>query len=127
MKHYNVVAAVIDYKGKILCMQKGLTKYAYTSLKFEFPGGKIEEGESPEEALQRELMEEMDYHIHIVRPLVTVEHHYPDFEITLNAFLCSVNTPTFVMKEHKSFRWLLPKDLYKLEWAAADLKIINTF
>lgn len=125
MKHYDVVAAVIVHANKYLCMQKGKTRYAYTSYKFEFPGGKIEDGETPEEALKRELREEMSYDIEIVRPLVTVEQTYPDFSITMEAFLCTATTPSFEMKEHASFRWLPLGELRNLDWAAADIQIVD--
>jgi 8-oxo-dGTP diphosphatase len=125
MKHYNVVAAVIQHEGRYLCMQKGETKYSYTSYKFEFPGGKIEEGETPKEALRRELIEEMDYEIYVGEAIAKVEYEYPDFFITLEAFLCSAMTTKFNMKEHISARWMSQKELLKLEWAAADMMIIK--
>ena len=90
MKHYNVVAAVVCHDGKYLCMQKGKTKFEYTSYKWEFPGGKIEPGETPQQALVRELMEEMEYLVEVGEELVTVNHEYPDFSITMTAFLCKL-------------------------------------
>ena len=102
MKRYEVVAAVIEYENKILCMQRGEAKYDYTSYKFEFPGGKVEAGEENHIALSRELREEMDLDVVIGEDdyLLTVDHTYPDFVITMHAYLCKVTTPNFVMKEH---------------------------
>lgn len=127
MKHYEVVAAVIEHDSKILCMQRNLGKFDYTSYKFEFPGGKIEPGETRHEALERELREEMDMHISISEDdyLMTVEHTYPDFSITMNAFKCIVQNPDFIMKEHKSFQWLPVSEMSKLDWAAADIPIVK--
>lgn len=127
MKHYEVVAAVIVYDSKILCMQRNLGKFDYTSYKFEFPGGKIEPGESRHEALERELREEMDMHVSISENdyIMTVEHTYPDFSITMHAFKCVVSNPEFVMKEHKSFQWLFPHEMSQLDWAAADIPIVE--
>lgn len=125
MKHYEVVAAVIKYNNKILCMQRNVGKFDYTSLKFEFPGGKIEQGEERHEALERELREEMDMQVSISEDdyLMTVKHTYPDFSITMHAFLCEVAKPDFVMKEHKSFVWLSKEELNTLDWAEADIPI----
>lgn len=125
MKHYEVVAAVIRYNNKILCMQRNVGKFDYTSLKFEFPGGKIEQGEERHEALERELREEMDMQVSISEDdyLMTVKHTYPDFSITMHAFLCEVAKPDFVMKEHKSFVWLPKEELNTLDWAEADIPI----
>lgn len=85
MKHYEVVAAVIEHDGKILCMQRNKGKFDYVSYKFEFPGGKVEAGEERHTALERELREEMDMDISIPEDayLMTVEHTYPDFAITM--------------------------------------------
>lgn len=126
MKHYQVVAAVILYEGKYLCMQKGATKYTYTSHKFEFPGGKIEPGETPQEALVRELREEMDYEVSVERELVTVHHQYPDFSLDLTAFLCRASSTEFSLKEHASFCWATKEELPLLDWAAADVGIVET-
>lgn len=125
MKHLDVVAGIIFYQDKILCMQRNIGKYDYTSLKFEFPGGKIEQGESPEEALRRELMEEMDMKVGEVKYFYTVEHEYPDFSITMQSFICFVDKPDFLMKEHKSFKWLKKEELMSIDWAAADLPIVK--
>lgn len=127
MKHYNVVAAILKYNGKYLCMQRGYSKFAYTSYKFEFPGGKIEEGETRPQALMRELREEMELSVSITEAnyLMTVEHEYPDFGIILHCYVVPVETPYFVLKEHKSFVWLPPEKLASLDWAAADADIIK--
>ena len=126
MKHYNVVAAVIEHDGKILCMQKGQTKYPYTSFKWEFPGGKIELLETPEQALKRELLEEMSYEVMPIRSIAKVEHSYPDFSITLDAWLCSVKDSNFIMREHKDYRWLRKDQLKEMDWAEADADIIDS-
>ena len=127
MKHYEVVAAVIKYKDKILCMQRGKAKFDYTSYKFEFPGGKVEVGEENHNALARELKEEMDINVTINKGdyLLTIEHEYPDFAITMHTYLCKVEKPDFVMKEHISFKWLTVNELDTLDWAEADKPIVE--
>lgn len=134
-KHHQVVAAVIVDDGEVLCMQRGQTKFPYTSYKWEFPGGKIEVGETPEEALRREIREEMAMDVCVRRHLVTVEHEYPDFCITMAAYLCepvcgaAENTQekrrAFTMNEHHAFRWLRSKEVPALDWAAADVGIVE--
>ncbi len=123
--HYNVVAAAIYRDGKFLCTQKGQTRYPYTTLKWEFPGGKIEAGETPKQALRRELMEEMDYSIDVGRHLITVNHEYPDFKITLAVYLCTPTGSSFTLKEHNAFKWLSKDDLNTVDWAEADADIIK--
>ena len=127
MKHYEVVAAIIVYDNKILCMQRDKAKYDYTSYKFEFPGGKVESGEENHKALERELKEEMDMDVSISEDdfLLTVEHAYPDFAITMHSYLCKVGTPDFIMKEHISFKWLTVNELDTLDWAEADKPIVE--
>ena len=127
MKHYEVVAAIIVYDNKILCMQRDKAKYDYTSYKFEFPGGKVESGEENHKALERELKEEMDMDVSISEDdfLLTVEHAYPDFAITMHSYLCKVETPDFIMKEHISFKWLTVNELDTLDWAEADKPIVE--
>lgn len=126
-KHYNVVAAVVEVDGKVLCMQRGVTRFDYTSHLWEFPGGKIEPGETPEEALRRELLEEMDLDVQVHELMGTVTHDYPDFSITLAAYRCTASTMRFKMREHAASRWLRWKDLPKLPWCAADARLIELF
>ena len=127
MKHYNVVAAVVSHDGKYLCMQKGKTKFEYTSYKWEFPGGKIEPGETPQQALARELMEEMEYPVEVGVELVTVNHEYPDFSITMTAFLCTPKAKAdgFKRREHADSKWCSKEELKGLDWAAADVGIVR--
>ena len=126
-KHYNVVAAVIEVDGKVLCMQRGVTRYPYTSHLWEFPGGKIEPGETPEQALHRELLEEMDLDVEVRELLATVTHDYPDFTITLAAYRCTADDKAFVMREHAASCWLPWTDLPSLTWCAADALLIEQF
>ena len=127
MKHYNVVAAVVCHDGKYLCMQKGKTKFEYTSYKWEFPGGKIEPGETPRQALARELMEEMEYPVEVGEELVTVNHEYPDFSITMTAFLCTPKGDAngFRRREHADSKWCRKDELMWLDWAAADVGVVR--
>lgn len=124
-KHYHVVAAVVEHGNKYLCVRKGVTRYEYTSNVFEFPGGKVEPGETEDEALRRELREEMDYDITVDCHLVTVSHDYPDFSITLSAYICHPvgAKDAFILKEHTESQWLSKEELHTLQWAAADIEI----
>ncbi|MDP1959419.1 MAG: (deoxy)nucleoside triphosphate pyrophosphohydrolase [Methylotenera sp.] len=125
MKHIEVVAAVI-YKGnKILCVQRGKHKFDYISLKFEFPGGKIEIGETKEDALIREIKEELEMNIEIQKEFLTVFFEYPDFKITMHSFICICNSDVFSLKEHVEFKWLLNTELGGLDWASADIPIVE--
>ena len=126
-KHYNVVAAVIEVNGKVLCMQRGETRYSYTSHLWEFPGGKIEPGETPQQALHRELLEEMDLDVEVREHLATVTHDYPDFTITLAAYRCVADTTQFTMREHAASRGLPGNELDTLDWCAADARLIAQF
>lgn len=125
MKEVKVVAAVIQDEGKILCVQRGANKHAYISYKYEFPGGKIEEGESRESALRREINEELNLDIIVGDELITIEHTYPDFRIVMYCFMCTIGSGDLVLKEHVDYKWLDKKHLESLDWAEADLPAVE--
>ena len=127
MKHFVVIAAILVNDQEILCMQRYESKYEYVSYKYEFPGGKVEPGESLENGLMRELHEELDIHVDI-KPddfFMTVAHQYPDFAITMHSFLVAVDTRFFTRKEHVDHVWLRRTELLTLDWAPADLPIVD--
>lgn len=125
MKKIEVVAAIIYYRNEVLCVQRPENKYSYISKKFEFPGGKIEAGESKQEALKREIMEELGISPSIGELFMTVVHTYPDFELTMHSYICKVDNKEVVLREHISLKWLTREILNQLDWAAADIPIVN--
>lgn len=127
MKKIEVVAAILVHEDKILCMQRGASEYSYLEYKYEFPGGKIEPGESRTCALARELKEEMDIDAVITENdhFLTVEHSYPDFEIVLHSYMIQAETKIFNRKEHHGHQWMQREDLRTLEWAPADVGIVE--
>jgi len=126
MKKIEVVAAIINFKNEILCVQRPKNKLSYISEKFEFPGGKVEKGETKEEALKRELIEELNFIPTKIDGLfLTVVHKYPDFELTMHSFKCYSETKDIQLNEHISCEWLTTKNLNKLDWAEADIPIVN--
>jgi 8-oxo-dGTP diphosphatase len=127
MKHLEVTAAILIENGEILCTQRKESKYEYISHKFEFPGGKTEPDESFEQALARELKEELGLDI-AIQPdqfYLTIEHEYPDFSITMHCYLCQIDHRMIKLYEHKDLIWLKPEKLMTLDWAAADLPIVK--
>lgn len=122
MKTIKVVAAVIRDGDKIFATQRG-----YGDLKggWEFPGGKIEEGETPEEALKREIMEELDTEIEVGELIDTIEYDYPDFHLSMGCYGCSVVSGDLVLKEHGDARWLGKDELMDVEWLPADIGLIE--
>lgn len=124
MKNIEVVAAIIIKDEKILAVQKGKAKFDYMSYKWEFPGGKVEPSESLEQAIQREILEELSLHIIPKERLVTVNHSYPDFHIIMHCFICAVAAGEIQLIEHINLRWLDPKDLPTLDWAEADKPVL---
>ncbi|WP_432222138.1 (deoxy)nucleoside triphosphate pyrophosphohydrolase [Flavobacterium sp. TMP13] len=125
MKKVEVVAAIIYCENKILCVQRPQNKLNYISEKFEFPGGKIEQGETKIEALKRELLEELNITTDIKSLFLTVVHEYPDFELTMHSYICQVETQKLTLNEHIAQEWLTLHELKKLDWAAADIPIVN--
>lgn len=125
MKTIHVVAAIIMRDGKFLCTQRDLNKYEYISYKYEFPGGKIEEGESEEDALVREVKEELDIAITVGKKYLTVEHEYTDFRIIMHSYICNAGNEQIHLTEHIDHKWLDTSTILDLDWAAADIPIVN--
>jgi 8-oxo-dGTP diphosphatase len=125
MKTIKVVAGVVRNGSKFLCVQRGQHKFPYISEKWEFPGGKLEEAETSEDALVRELKEELELDVFNLSYLITVDHTYPDFRIIMETFLCDSTSVDFVLNEHKTGLWLSPEQMTNVDWAAADVPIVN--
>ena len=125
MKRVEVVAAIIIKKNKILCVQRGENKYDYISKKYEFPGGKIEVGEKQEDAIKREIYEELKMEIKTLKKFITVIHEYPDFHLTMHSYICTCENFCFELTEHIDFKWLKKNELRGLDWAAADVPIVE--
>jgi 8-oxo-dGTP diphosphatase len=125
MKRIEVVAAVIQHQNKILAVQRGPAKYAYISEKWEFPGGKMEAEETEEQTIIREIREELDMQIAVKAKLLTVEHSYPDFHLTMHTYLCETEQSEPILTEHLAFRWLSMDELEVLDWAGADVPIVE--
>lgn len=122
MKRIEVVAAVICRDGKYFATQRG---YGEFKDYWEFPGGKMEPGESREQALQREIREELDTEIRVEDFLMTVDYDYPAFHLTMHCFLCTVVSGRLELKEHESAMWLAPQDLRTVNWLPADEAVVE--
>ena len=122
MKQIEVVAAIIRKEDKIFATQRG-----YGDFKdwWEFPGGKMEAGETPEEALKREIREELSTEIMVDEFICTVEYDYPNFHLTMHCFLCSLLTESLHLNEHEAARWLTKNDWESVKWLPADMIVIE--
>lgn len=122
MKTVRVVAAIIIDDGKVFATQRG---YGEFKDGWEFPGGKIDAGETPEEALIREIKEELDTEIVVKELLDTVEYDYPKFHLSMDCFICKIKSGELVLKEHEASKWLTKETLNSVEWLPADLGLIE--
>ena len=122
MKTIRVTAAIIQNGDKIFATQRG---YGEFKDGWEFPGGKIEEGETPQEALVREIREELDTEIEVGELFDTVEYDYPTFHLSMDCFLCAIKSGGLVLKEHEAARWLTRETLASVAWLPADLGLIE--
>lgn len=122
MKRIEVVAAVICQGGRLFATQRG---YGEWKDWWEFPGGKMEAGETPEAALKREIREELSAEISVGRLLGTVEHDYPAFHLTMHCYLCSLLSEALRLNEHEAARWLAKEELDGVRWLPADLQLIE--
>jgi len=122
MKQIEVVAAIIRKGDRIFATQRG---YGEWKDWWEFPGGKMEEGESPEEALVREIREELSTEISVEELLCTVEYDYPKFHLTMHCYWCSLVTEALHLNEHEAARWLTSEELDSVDWLPADLLVVE--
>ncbi|MFR3529033.1 MAG: (deoxy)nucleoside triphosphate pyrophosphohydrolase [Lachnospiraceae bacterium] len=122
MKTVKVVAAIIIHENKIFATQRG---YGEFKDGWEFPGGKIEPGEMPQEALVREIKEELDIEIEVKDFLETVEYDYPEFHLSMDCFFCTIKSGEMVLKEHEAAKWLTPETLDSVGWLPADQGLIE--
>lgn len=122
MKTINVVAAIITRGEKVFATQRG---YGDFKDGWEFPGGKIESGESPEEALIREIREELHADIKVGKHLYTVEYDYPEFHLSMQCFLCSLESDDITLVEHEAAKWLSMDDIDSVDWLPADVEVVE--
>ena len=122
MKKIKVAAAVITDGNRIFATQRGYGNYKDW---WEFPGGKLEPGETAEEALKREIVEELDTVITVDEYLTTIEYDYPEFHVSMDCFLCSIVSGSLTLLEHEAARWLPYDDLKQVKWLPSDIKIIE--
>ena len=122
MKVVKVVAAVIAEEGRIFATQRG---YGEFKDGWEFPGGKIEEGETPQQALVREIQEELDTEVEVGDLLGTVEYDYPTFHLSMQCFLCRIKSGRLNLKEHEAARWLAEDELDSVDWLPADIEVLD--
>lgn len=123
MKTIKVAAAIIIHDNQIFVTQRG---YGEFKDGWEFPGGKIEEGETSQEALVREIKEELDTEIEVKDFLETVEYDYPEFHLSMDCFFCTIKSGELVLKEHEAAKWLTVETLDSVDWLPADQALVQS-
>jgi 8-oxo-dGTP diphosphatase len=124
-RHIHVTCGIIEQDGLVLAAQRSAVMSM--PLKWEFPGGKIKSGESLEDCLHRELVEELSVEIVISQPLPPTTYEYPSCTVSLYPFICSIAAGEIKLNEHAAVTWLLPGELYVLDWAEADLPVLAIY
>lgn len=124
-KHIKVVAAVLKNENTFLAVQRGFSKLDYISHKWEFPGGKVEAGETLVEAITRELNEELKITVTNPKFLLTIEYSYPDFDIKMHCFVIELPNRTIELTEHIDALWLSKEELRTVDWASADIPAVE--
>ena len=122
MKTIEVVAAIIEKDGKIFATQRG---YGDFKDGWEFPGGKIEPGETTKQALVREIKEELEADIKVGELVATVEYDYPQFHLTMHCYMCELLSDNLVLTEHEAAKWLSKDQLDEVDWLPADIEVVN--
>ncbi len=125
MDHIQVTCAIIERDGFVLAAQRSAVMSL--PLKWEFPGGKIHQEESPSECLRRELFEELNIHVSVGKSLSVSNYQYPTFTVTLHPFICSIEEGEIVLNEHAAITWLAPNNLHSLDWAEADVPVLESY
>lgn len=121
-KIIEVVAAIIKQDNKYFATQRG---YGEFKDGWEFPGGKIEKNETHQEALKREIKEELDIEILVNDFLITVNYNYPEFHLTMHCYICSISSGEIILKEHEAAKWLAKEELRTVKWLPADIKVVD--
>ncbi len=122
MKQIKVVAAIIQNENKILATKRGYGEFINM---WEFPGGKIESGETKEDALIREIKEELNVKINVDKFAIDIEYQYPDFYLFMSCFMCSIKEGSIELLEHNDAKWITKEELDTLNWLPADIEAIN--
>ncbi len=122
MKQIKVVAAIIQNENKILATKRGYGEFINM---WEFPGGKIESGETKEDALIREIKEELNVKINVDKFAIDIEYQYPDFYLFMSCFMCSIKEGSIELLEHNDAKWVTKEELDTLNWLPADISVVN--